>query len=364
MQELKYKLKRDKTILMNSLYKIRRLLIAALLIFSLGRATAYSQPDDCAVKLKEAQACFDRGQVELVSDLVNPCIQSGSFTREDEIIAYKLLIQALLLDENNASAETFMLEFLRKNPEYEHTAADFSGFVYIKNKFEVKPVIMLSAQVGLNYMFMTGQSERSVSSLPPDISISREPINLYAGAEVLYPLTPRLKVAGGLFFSKSSFVSTENMLNFATSEYQENMSRFEIPVSAIFDIKRFGAVTLFGRLGGGYALNLKTDAKALTAPTDVNNAINRTGENVDRSSSRIGSDFFIQAGLGGLVKIPHGYFTAEVKTALGIRNQVIGSHPGSLEYYYFYTDNIFKMNMIGFSLGYIHIFYKPSKSKD
>ena len=349
---------------MNHSNKLIRIFGFILMLGILGIVQAFSQEDDCAVKLKEAQACFDRGQVELVSTLVNPCIQSGSFTKEDELIAYKLLIQALLLDENIAEAEEFMLEFLRKNPEYEHTAADYTGFVYIKNKFEVKPVLMLSVQAGLNYMFMTGQSERSVSSLPPDISISRDPVNLYAGVDVMYPIYPRLRVAGGLFFSTSSFSYTENIMNFTKVEYKESLRRLEVPVSAIYDFARLGSFTLTGRLGAGYVMNLKTDAKALNAPTDINNGFTRTGEDVDRSDSRIKSDFFIQAGLGSMIKIPHGYFTAEIKTAFGMRNQVIDSPPGSLEYYYFYTDDTFRLNMIGVSLGYIHIFYKPFKSRD
>jgi len=325
---------------------------------------AFSQEDDCAVKLKEAQASFDRGQVEQVSGLINPCLQSGRFSREDEITAYKLVIQALLLDEKTPEAEVFMLRFLKKNPEYEHTAADYTGFVYMKSKFEVNPLLMLSFQAGLNFMFFTDHAERSVSSMPGDISISREPLNINTGAELIYPISPRFKVAGGLFYSSSSYTYTENILNFSKVEYRESLSRIEIPLSAIYDYKSFGKVTLYGRLGGGYVMNLKTDAKALNTPTDINNGFNRTGENVDRSSSRIRSDFFVQAGLGGMFKVPKGYFTTEIKTSLGMRNQVIGSLPGNLEYFYFYTDDTFKMNMIGISFGYTRIFYKPSKIQD
>lgn len=349
---------------MDTLYKQTKLLISALIFFLLGSATLFSQEDDCAVKLKQAQDLFEKGQVELVPGLVTPCIQSGSFTREDEVIAYKLLIQALLLDENSVAAEDYMLEFLRKNPEYEHTAADYTGFVYLKNKYEVKPVAMVSGQAGLNYMFMTGQKENSLSSLPPEISIKREPINIYAGAEGIYPVSPKFKLAAGLFYSSSSFVYTENMMNFATVEYRESLKRLEIPVSAIYDITKFGGVTIFARLGGGYAINLKIDAKTVTTPTDINNGFDRAGENVDRSDSRIGSEFFVQAGVGGLIKIPRGYFKAEIKTSLGLRNQVLGSYPGSLEYFYFYTDNSFKLNTVGISLGYIRIFYKPLKNND
>jgi hypothetical protein len=154
------------------------------------------------------------------------------------------------------------------------------------------------------------------------------------------------------------------MMDFGTVSYREAQSRLEIPVTAIYDIKRVGGVALYGRLGGGVALNLNTDAKTSFTPTDINNGFNRTGENVNRSVSRIRSDLFLQAGLGGSLKVPNGYISAEIRTVLGTRNQMIYSNPGNLEYFYFYSDDNFRVNLAGISFGYTHIFYKPSKKQD
>ncbi len=324
--------------------------------------TGFSQ--DCAVKLQEAQAQFDRGQVELVAGSLMPCLEAGNFSSEDELAAYKLLIHSLLLDEKIQMAEEMMLGFLKRNPEYKHTAADYTGFIYLKNQFLVKPVIMLSVRAGLNYTVLSGRSSNSLSSLEPEISYAREPFNIYAGTEVMLPLTERLKAAAGLFYSSSSFLYTENMMNFGTVSYRESQSRLEVPVTAIYDIKNSGRVTLYGRLGGGLALNLNTDSKPAFTPTDINNGFNRTGENVNRSVSRIRSDLFLQAGVGGALKVPHGYISAEIKTVFGTRNQMIYSNPGNLEYFFFYSDDNFRVNLAGISFGYTHIFYKPSKRQD
>jgi len=64
------------------------------------------------------------------------------------------------------------------------------------------------------------------------------------------------------------------------------------------------------------------------------------------------------------VKIPRGYITAELRTLSGLRNQVAGlSDPGNLEYYYFYTDDNFRINIAGLTVGYTFIFYKPTKTQ-
>ena len=345
---------------MNRFFTKARVLILVILVFQVPTAALMAQ--DCALKLQEARTMFDRGRIELVPDLILSCLNTGGFSREDELTAYKLLIQSFLLDEKPALAEETMVEFLRKNPEYKHSAADFSGFVYLLSKFQVRPKFMISARAGLNYTFLAGRSELSLSSLPPDISYSREPFNFYAGTEASLPVTGNLSVAAGISYSSSSFVYSENMMNFGTVTYREGQSRLEVPVSAIYQVARYKGVLAYARLGAGYAMNLHTDAKASYTPSDINNRFNRTGENVNRNGSRINADIFIHGGLGGMVKIPNGYVTVELRALSGLRNQVVRSDPGNLEYYYFYTDDNFRVNIAGITFGYTYIFYKPVKT--
>lgn len=336
-----------------------RIVITTAMIVSATTGEIYSQ--DCALKLQEAEETFDRGRVELVSDLLTPCLNSGGFSREEALTAYKLLIQSLYMDEKTSQAEEIMIEFMRKYPEYEVTAADYSGFVYLRNKYDVKSLFLISARFGLNYTYLSGQSEQSLSSLEPDISYSREPFNLYAGAEALLPVARKLSVAAGINYSVASFRYTENMLNFGTVEYQESQKRIEVPISVIYQFASYHGIVAYGRAGAGYAFNINTDSKASFKPADINNAYIRTGENVNRNDSRIKYDLFLHAALGGMLKIPRGYITAEVRTLMGIRNQVIRSDAGNLEYYYFYTDDNFRLNIAGITVGYTYIFYKPSK---
>jgi hypothetical protein len=334
-------------------------LIALFLIMSSNQHIRAQE--DCALKLQEAQAQYERGRVEQVTGLLQPCLSSGGFSREEEVTAYKLLIQALIMDEELEAADETMLEFLRRFPEYSVTAADYPGFTYLRNKFRVTPLLLLSFRAGLNYTFLTGRDEQSLSSLPPDIKYSREPLNFTASTEVSLPVTGRLSVAAGIGYSSSSFLYNENMMNFGDVTYRESQKRIEIPVSAIYEIGRFGNVLLYGRAGAGYAINISVDAKASFIPSDINNAYTRTGENLDRKSSRIGSELFLLAGAGGMFKIPHGYLSAEIRTLLGTRNQVIRSDAGNLEYYYFYSDDDFRLNLARITIGYTYIFYKPSK---
>jgi opacity protein-like surface antigen len=330
------------------------------LIIGMIAITNNSYSQDCALKLQDAQTQFDRGKVELVAGLITPCINSGGFSKEESLSAYKLLIQALLLDDKNTLAEEYMLRFLSRYPEYSVTAADYSGFVYLRNKYEVKKSFLISVRFGTNFTYLAGHTKRSISSLPPDIKYSREPLSLIAGAEVTIPVNSMLSLSAGIGYSSVAFRYNENMMNFGTVTYRENQKRVEIPLSVILNVADFRGIELYVRGGAGYAQNLYTDSKASFITTDINNGFNRTGENLNRSSSRIKYDLFLHAGAGGRIKIPHGYISAEISTLFGLRNQVVRYEPGDLEYFYFYTDDNFRINTLGFTMSYTYIFYKPS----
>src|SRR5512147_1823031 len=129
-------------------------LISTALIFLLPAGLLAQETGTCAEKLKNAQSFFDKGQVEEVPGLLKDCLRSG-FKKEEELTAYKLLIQTFLLKDKLEQADSTMFEFLRKNPEYQLSPTDHSSFVYLYNKFRVKPVIQVSVHAGLNKPFLT-----------------------------------------------------------------------------------------------------------------------------------------------------------------------------------------------------------------
>ena len=89
-------------------------------------------------------------------------------------------------------------------------------------------------------------------------------------------------------------------------------------------------------------------------------------ENLSRKDSRVGVDFFAQAGAGLKFKISKGFLFFELRSNFGIMEQ---NKPGGqtvpvLEYYYKYGDPNFRINAVNINVGYSHIFYKPTKRKE
>ena len=329
----------------------------------------YSQEtDSCAVKLKIAQSNFTKGQVDQIPELLTGCLRSG-FKKEDALSAFKLLIQTYLLDDKVDQADSAMLAFLKEYPEYKISPTDHSSFVYLFNKFEVKPVMMVSIRAGTSYPFMTFLNERVTSGNPGKSSFKTNFANLYLSADARMKLTERLEGAIEIGYSQLQFtniVEVRNMDDLVIEEIQyiENQKRLLIPVSLCYDFKSYGKFTPYARIGIGAAVNLSVNADASVVALDRFSA-DRTGETLDRKDSRATLDLVVIAGGGIKYKIPRGWFFAELRAGLGTLNQYLagGATEPVLENYYKWRDPDFRFNALNFNIGWTYIFYKPSKRK-
>lgn len=347
--------------------QILSLLIMALAAFPFR--TGAQEAGSCAEKLKSAQSFFEKGQIDQVPALLTECLKAG-FKKEEQLAAYKLLIQTYLLNDKLKEADSTMLAFLKRNPEYQLSPTDHSSFVYLFNTFRVKPVLKLGVRAGISKPFLTFIEEVPIPGDPGSSTFTSKASNLYFSLDTRFKVTGKIELGIELGYSQLSFTNevqvrgTSDAL-FSITAYNETQQRIEIPVSMTYDIVTFGKMfTPYFRVGAGAAYNLSTKADVSNIPTDPNNlSSSRTGETLKRKDSRIPLDIFGQAGLGMKYKIPRGVLFAELRSNIGVMNQNIagGSTLSTLEGYYFWSDPGFRMNSVNLNFGFTYVFYKPSK---
>jgi hypothetical protein len=314
----------------------------------------------CAVNLQNAQTLFDNGQVEQVPEMLRECLESG-FKQEEELAAYKLIIQTYLFQDKNELADSTMLEFLRKNPEYQLSPTDHSSFVHLYNNFEVRPLIQLTFHIGTNIPFLIISESHSASSDTINSTYSINALNLRASLEATFTIIPKLDLNIEAGYSQSSFVKTEEFLDFGTSTYEETLHRLNIPISATYDFVSFGKFTAYARGGMGTSINLASTAKAVFASSSKDIPT----QEIDRRDSRIRMDLFCLAGTGIRFKTPGGYLGFEIRSDFGLFNQTVrgGESSVTLVNDYSYVDDDFSLNNLSMTIGYTQIFIKPSKRK-
>jgi hypothetical protein len=177
------------------------------LIFLLFSAELVSQETGtCAEKLKNAQSFFEKGLVDSVPALLYDCLKSGGFKKEEALTAYKLIIQTFLLNDQLEQADSAMLAFLKKYPEYQLSPTDHSSFVNLYNGFKVTPFIQLAVHAGSNLPFLTFVTEHPTGGIPGSSKISRNVGNLYLSVESKYKIAPKTEICIEEGFSQLTLI--------------------------------------------------------------------------------------------------------------------------------------------------------------
>lgn len=339
-------------------------LIASAIFCSIPLLLLSQEISTCAEHLKNAQSQFDKGQVEMVPGMLKECMRSG-FRREEQLAAYKLLIQSYLFEDKLEQADSTMLEFLKSYPEYQISPTDHSSFVHEFNSFKVRPVVQFTFHFGTNLPFLTFINQVSLSSEPVPSKYSSNILNIFTSFEAKFPLNQKIEVNVEGGYSQLKFTNTEDFLGFGVIQYAETQQRVEIPLSITYNIATLGKFTPYARAGLGAALDLSSSSKTSFTPYDQFNSETHTGADNSRNDSRIFIDMFAEAGAGVKFKTPHGFLSIEARLNAGLLNQVVrgGNSAETLKYYYYYADDDFNLNNLNISIGYTQIFYKSSKRK-
>lgn len=327
----------------------------------------YSQESgSCAENLRMAQTLFEKGQVEQVPSLLRDCLKSG-FNREESLEAYKLIIQSYLFEEKLELADSTMLAFLKKNPEYQISPTDHSSFVSLFNNFVSKVIIQVSFHFGTSLPFVTVTESRPLSGIPSEKKYSTDALNLFAAVEVKYKINEKTELSAEAGYSRIAFSNKEDFMGIGEISYRENQKRIEIPVSVSYNFASIGIFTPYARLGIGPSFIFSSVAQSVVEPADENNPYDHSGKDINMHYRRISADLFTQAGAGIKLKTREGFIFGEFRTCLGLFNQSKGggySDGDDLAWFYYHADDRFRLNSLNFNLGYTRIFYKPSRKKD
>ena len=337
-------------------------IFSTLFLFSLNAQT------DCGSKIQEAMELYDQGLIDQIPPLLLPCIEEG-FTRPQRIEAYKLLIQTYLLDGDQVEAENTMLEFLKKNPEYEISPNDPAEFVYLFDSYRTTSVFSVG--------FTAGFSLTDPRIIEPFTALD------FNNATLSNTMKSGFNVGIGMaqYISRRMLLNIE--LNFAQNQYSfsdqlnlqnvdgnnvvnqvnfnEKLYRFDIPVTLVYE---FYVRKVHYYLRTGISLAKITGDKGQPSRKFSEELPPISGEYINMRDYRKSVILSAIGGAGIRYKIPRGVISMDVRLNYGLTNIVQAdyrySNPDLLAKYY-YVDDDFTLTNISLSAGYYFSFYTPSK---
>jgi hypothetical protein len=322
-----------------------------------------SGQEDCSSKLIEAQRLYRQGLIEDIPQLLKPCIESG-FTRVQRNAAYKILILAYLFDGDQYNAENTMIDFLKKNPEYEVMPDDPVEFISLFETFRTLSVFSFGLNFGAN-----GTNPRIIEPyVQGDVNHTASKnitgAGYQAGLSMNRYIARRVFLNLGINIIHNSYKFVEEQTQTidsqdpekiitteSTTSLKESLERYEIPLSIgyEFEHRNFNS---FIRTGASISKIFRITGIPETE------GIREAEENI--SDSRKDLLYMIHAGAGIKYKIPRGYLVFDVRFHYGLNNIVIPEMRYNLELLG-HVDDDFSLYSMTFNFGYYFSFYQPKK---
>lgn len=330
--------------------------------------------EECEVVLNRATEEFNAGHFYGIPAMLNDCLNKNQ--RADwRQRAYLLLAETYLLLDDPFGAERSYLEILKANPEFTTDRdRDPIDLVYLSSKFTATPIFSLHGRIGLNVTPVRPILRRS--AFAGDVSDR-------------YTLKPGLQVGGGLDWNYDQNISLTVEANYSFTSYQyENLNVFgpdrdhlvfsdrqnwiRIPFMIKYSDDQ-GKYRPYGYVG--YSIDWLFSDKGTITFADRNLVEGRI-QTDDRESpilqftpKRNSINRSLVVGGGVKYKIGLEYAFIDLRYFAGLTNVVnasesIGkSESESAAYNWGYVDNLFRLDNLSISVGYLYPLYKPRKLK-
>jgi hypothetical protein len=345
--------------------------ILLMIVVCAGNVKAQSQ-EECEQVLNRAVEEFNAGHFYGIPAMLKDCLDRNQRAAWRQR-AHILLAETYLLLDDAAGAERSYLEILRANPEFvPDRDRDPIDLVYLGSKFTGSPLFSLYGRIGANVS-------------PVNLVKTRSTFN----SDVSHNYKLRTGIGAGLGgqFHYDENLSVALELNYMFTAYQqettsafgrdklsvlERQNWFKIPLIIRFS-DAIGKYRPFGYIG--YSFDLLFRDRATLTYNDLTFTDGRIIPderespvlNFNPKRNKMNQALLI----GGGVKYKLGldYAFVDVRYSLGLTNvvkvdnSIDGRDPEDPVFTWGYVDNLFKVNNLSISVGYLYPLYKPRKLK-
>lgn len=135
-----------------------------LVLISIGTLISFfvhaQSATECTRSLIQAEQAFEQGRLLFILDesqnaAFHRCLKSGSFSKEEEIRAHKLLTKAYLFTDNEREAEKKLVDLLIADKEHQLSPDDPAELYFLYSKFKTEPILRVAFRAGFNKTFIT-----------------------------------------------------------------------------------------------------------------------------------------------------------------------------------------------------------------
>ncbi len=339
---------------------------------------------DCTQKLAHAEDEFNSGHFYGVPSHLKDCLESGDLSTDERVRAYMMLCQVyLILDDPIAAGDNY-LRLLRADPEFIPNDTDHPiDIVYLSKQYTARPVFTPHFRIGLNTAFYR---QIYPISTEPYSATSADPIQFgfQLGGGLDWNINDNISVCLESNFSSTNFERTlTNLVDQDETLIQGNQLNLDLPLYAKygFTLTHAWRPFVYSGLAASFLFSASnqftfTDNKS----TGAQLVAEGPSESVTNQRNRISLSWIV--GLGTRYKIGKNYIYADLRYMAGLTNVAndaiyyqdpfsldptqIGNHNNYLSTNatrYHYISDLFRMDNISLSFGFVKPLYDPRKVK-
>ena len=369
--------------------------LIGITLFILHQTATAQEQVGCPQLLEDAREAYEAGMVELVPELLNPCLESG-LSGENLREAYKLVINAYLFDYLPDRADRLMDDFVQKFPDYEPSPDDPSEFILlfeehrqeyairqIEERQQEEPIIPEEEPVRIQETHERKEVFGSIGfSLGGNLSFPRliekystgDP-NLdqgsfglsvpgfHLGAVMKLNMGRSTEASLGINYSRLRMNYTGEPFSFVSYTYRESENRLGIPLTISVKFNPDDRANVYLRFGMAAEYLFSASASATKSYTETGTAFLRDVEleRVDITGSRSAINLSATAGPGISFSFPRGRFFLESCFHYGIlkTNDEENRYDNQeLTWLIYHVDSDFRLNYLTLSAGVVWNLHK------
>ena len=325
---------------------------------------SWAQP--CSQILQQVEGQYDEGHILVIPQVLETCIKTGGFTKEEQIRALKLTTLSHIFADSVAAAEAAMVEFLRTSPEYQvDLVSDPKEFIYLYGKFRTKPIFRIRISVAPNYTLVNERVAFGVENLLSGSETVQPSVSFGLSAEIEREVFNHMEASTGLQLSLRNFSLQNNIFDYATYDLSEAQTSIEVPFKIRFLFLTRRRSQPYLSLGWGPSFLLSS---TLTGNRQGGQTQNLSEQELRSNGLRSFLNHYALIGAGmrvrSLNRKSFWFIELAYQQILNNMSNPVNRYTESLQtlpFRFGYVDNDFSLGMIQLRIGYIYSQYSPKK---
>lgn len=310
---------------------------------------------DCGQTLIQAEQAYYTGRFGDVQTILANCLTDG-FDKDQKTAAYRLMALSAVFSRNFERADTTLWFMLKNNPQYEFSTQDPPEFKKRVEKFNVHPLVEVTASLGLVQPFFKVTDVYNSRPLPATATYEGKS-GVYYGIAAAYYFTKNISVRLGYEQLHYSFtIRNRDSLNTGLLTETQRRAQWQ---SALGYNKFFKKFSLQAYAGVAYSSLQKADGYLVLNRNNSSDEIDFSYSNLpQRTKNQFRPSVELKANVPQKDK---WMFSLSVRYEMGIQNMTNTenrfSDPGRATTFEWIEDD-FKSNTLQVSFGISKLIYR------